>query len=88
MQRAEESWRERAACRGLSPALFYPAPGPAGRADLAAARAVCASCPVAAACLADAIRTAERLGIWGGCTPAERRALRRRAERRRAGRAA
>jgi WhiB family redox-sensing transcriptional regulator len=88
MRRAGRSWRERAACRGLPPAFFYPAPGPAGRADLAAARAICARCPVASACLAEAIDAAERLGIWGGCTPAERRALRRRAERREAERAA
>jgi hypothetical protein len=37
----------------------------------AAAREVCASCPVRLACLAYALRTRPAAGIWAGCTPQE-----------------
>ena len=42
------------------------------------ARAVCAGCPVAGECLTWAVETNQTDGIWGGHTPAERRAVRRR----------
>jgi len=38
----------------------------------AAARAVCAACPVRAACLAHALAHDEPWGIWGGLTTRER----------------
>lgn len=48
----------------------------AGRADdQAAAKAVCAGCLVRPDCLAFAIEHRE-LGVWGGTTPQERRAMR------------
>ncbi|HLT96140.1 MAG TPA: WhiB family transcriptional regulator [Acidimicrobiia bacterium] len=71
-----ESWREAAACAGTTEVNFFPDP-----ADLAAvsrAKAMCATCPVAGECLTWAIETNQTEGIWGGHTPAERRALRRR----------
>lgn len=43
-----------------------------------AAQAVCAGCPIAARCLDVALARNERDGIWGGTTPNQRRALRRR----------
>jgi WhiB family redox-sensing transcriptional regulator len=38
----------------------------------AAARAVCAACPVGAACLAHALAYDEPWGVWGGLTTRER----------------
>jgi WhiB family transcriptional regulator, redox-sensing transcriptional regulator len=76
----EASWTEQAACRepGVDAELFFPVSesGPALR-EIAAAKAICARCPVAAACRDWALRSGEVTGIWGGTTPAERRLLRR-----------
>lgn len=71
-------WTERAACRGLDPDLFYPVgtTGPALE-QVAAAKAICARCPVRDDCLDWALRTGEAHGVWGGTTPEERRYLRR-----------
>lgn len=81
--RPEETahWAERAACRepGTDPDLFFPV-GETGLAahQVAAAKAICARCPVLDACRDWAVRTGEPEGIWGGTTPDERRRLRRR----------
>jgi hypothetical protein len=53
-----------AACRSSDPALFFPEPG--DQAAEAAAVAICAGCPVRAACYAGAAARGERWGIWGG----------------------
>jgi WhiB family transcriptional regulator, redox-sensing transcriptional regulator len=50
------------ACAGTDPDLFFPLPGE----STVPARAICASCPVRAACLAQARAHGERYGIWGG----------------------
>lgn len=67
-------WKADAACRDLDTDLFFPendaAAGPA--------LAVCASCPVRAACLDFALRTRQHDGVWGGLTESERRRVRRR----------
>jgi WhiB family redox-sensing transcriptional regulator len=80
---ARVSWQERGACRGVDPALFFPGRGE----STAQARAVCATCPVAAECLEHALTKTERFGIWGGTSERERKALRR-ARRTRSGAAA
>lgn len=71
-------WRERAACArtGADPELFFAlGAGPRYEAQVAAAKAVCASCGVRAECLDEAlIRIPD--GIAGGLTPAERRGRR------------
>jgi WhiB family redox-sensing transcriptional regulator len=76
----DASWAQYAACRqpGTDPELFFPVSesGPAAR-QIAAAKAVCARCPAAAECRDWALRAGEPVGIWGGTTPEERRALRR-----------
>ena len=74
-------WRHRARCRDVDPELFFPVgtTGPA-EAQVQAAKAICANCPVKAECLAWALRVGEPDGIWGGTTPEERRYLRRTAE--------
>ena len=77
--RAGRGWRDRAACRDVDvdADLFFPAAesGPAHDAHVAAAKAVCARCPVRAECLTEAARIP--YGIAGGLTEHERRRLRR-----------
>ncbi len=72
-------WRSQAACLGTDPELFYPAAeiGPVHDAQVAAAKAVCARCPVVAACLVGALARIP-YGVAGGLTEDERRTLRRR----------
>lgn len=73
-------WPELAACRDpdVDPEIFFPLAeaGPGAR-EIAAARTVCARCPVVMQCLDWALRAGEPAGIWGGTTPDERRRLRR-----------
>ena len=72
-------WRARAACRGVDPELFFPAAerGPVRAVQVAAAKAVCAGCPVRAECLDEALARIP-YGIAGGLTEDERRDLARR----------
>lgn len=67
-------WRQRGACRGLDPDIFYPPTD--DEAD--AAKAVCEECPVREPCLEFALSTREAEGIWGGATARERRRILRR----------
>ena len=71
----EISWRDRAACRGLDPEVFFPDPG--NCIGVERAKQVCAPCPVAWECLSYAIESNQTEGIWGGTTRGERRSLRR-----------
>jgi WhiB family transcriptional regulator, redox-sensing transcriptional regulator len=68
-------WRDRAACAaaGVDPEWFFPEPGQRAT----RARRICARCPVASACLADALATREEHGIRAGLTAHERDQLRR-----------
>jgi WhiB family transcriptional regulator, redox-sensing transcriptional regulator len=71
------TWRDAAACRGMDRELFYPT-GTYGRAAIeqeAAAKAVCAECPVAAPCLAEALAHRDGWGVFGGTTAEERAQL-------------
>jgi WhiB family transcriptional regulator, redox-sensing transcriptional regulator len=76
---ASADWRDSAACRHADPGLFFPA-GTAGQMIVQAERAkrVCAGCPVRAACLGWALTAGAQMGVWGGTTEGERRALRAR----------
>ncbi len=86
---AHLGWREDAECRDLDPNLFFPVgvTGPAVD-QIAAAKGICAACPVQHNCLEFAITTNQEFGVWGGTSEDERRVLRRkwraqvRAERR------
>jgi len=71
-------WRDRAACRDSDPNLFFPV-GSTGAAleEVAAAKALCRTCPVRAECLAFALETNQEAGVWGGTSEEERRELRR-----------
>lgn len=65
-------------CR-TDPELFFPVADEGTEAferEAAPARALCAGCPVRAACLDYALETGQDYGIWGGTSPAERRAPR------------
>lgn len=65
-------WAAHAACANTSPDLFFPDKG----GSTAAARAVCATCPVTTECLDYALRWRIPHGIWGGTSERERRRLR------------
>ena len=81
------AWRDRAACWGEEPELFFPDgnTAPALR-QTEEAKAVCRRCEVAEACLKWAIESGQDAGVWGGLSEDERRALKRRnARARRAG---
>jgi WhiB family redox-sensing transcriptional regulator len=70
-------WQARAACRDAADLFvsFAPHEGVAAKREReAAAKRVCASCPVVDECLLYALRVQEPLGIWGGLTAKERRA--------------
>ena len=69
-------WWQRAACRDIGPAVFFPAGNPklAG-VDEERAKGLCSSCPVRARCLAFAIEHGEADGVWGGLSAEERRPL-------------
>jgi WhiB family transcriptional regulator, redox-sensing transcriptional regulator len=75
----DATWRAQAACRGCDPALWYPEVGDSDTA--AEAKAVCAACPVADACLDYALAAGEKHGVWGGLSEKERRPLRRQVRR-------
>ena len=65
----------RGACRGLDADLFFPPEGERGprRAGReAAAKAVCAGCPVLQQCRSAALASREPYGVWGGLSEHER----------------
>ncbi len=67
-------WHAKANCTGVDPELFFPERGESPR----EAKQVCRGCVVREDCLAFALRTGERFGIWGGMSERERRLYRRR----------
>jgi len=71
----EPWWTDWAACRGESIQSFYSEPG-ISYADLRW-RDLCFECPVRVDCLAEALRSGEQWGVWGGFTPNARRRLAR-----------
>lgn len=81
----KDEWRRRARCLGMDPRVFvlpdHTHLKRVGSDPYAAARAVCAGCPVRTECREDAIATQEFHGFRGGLEPGELRYL---AERRRA----
>lgn len=76
---SDMDWRDRAACLGEDPELFFPigTTGP-GLRQVAQAKSVCRGCPVAVECLAWALDTDQRQGVWGGLSEDERLELRQR----------
>jgi len=67
----DNSWRERAACRGIDTGLFFiERSDPDASTKLAEAKSICGRCPVREEC-AKAGRN-ESSGVWGGLTVEER----------------
>ena len=71
------AWRQRAACRGVDPDIFYPVTDE----EAEDAKAICRMCPVQELCLDWALSTREKEGVWGGATERERRRIIRRRRR-------
>jgi WhiB family redox-sensing transcriptional regulator len=79
VQRAEETWQIKAACRGPQASVFFP-PSQFERKDEkegreARAKSICSSCSVRRDCLDYAIRIREPHGIWGGMNELERKQI-------------
>lgn len=80
---AGDQW-EQAACRPYPSSVFFPGepgyqpqPPRKGQPDpYAAAKAICARCPLRTACRRDALERGEPWGVWGGLDPWQRQALR------------
>jgi WhiB family redox-sensing transcriptional regulator len=68
-------WRLDAACNPLTADTYYPHKGSSS----AAAKEVCHHCYVEGECLAYALERNEKVGIWGGKSRQERRAMRAKA---------
>jgi WhiB family redox-sensing transcriptional regulator len=64
-------WRDRGRCAETDPEAFFPEKGESTR----RAKLVCRGCEVRAECLAYALRTEQRFGVWGGTSDRERRLL-------------
>lgn len=71
-------WQLHGACRTADPDIFFHPEaerGPSRRNRDAAAKAVCASCPVVSECIAHALSVREPYGVWGGLNEDEREEL-------------
>lgn len=66
-----------AVCAQVDPDLFYPSYQ--GARTCQVAKMICAVCPLASECLAEALATPaiDDHGVWGGTTPTEREAIRK-----------
>ncbi|MYZ37353.1 MULTISPECIES: WhiB family transcriptional regulator [unclassified Streptomyces] len=77
-------WRHHASCHDEDPELFFPI-GNTGPSllQIEEAKAVCHRCQVMETCLQWALETGQDAGVWGGLSENERRAMKRRAARKR-----
>ena len=64
-------WRQRAACRGVDPDIFYPVTDE----EAEDAKSICGACDVRHLCLEWALGNREHDGVWGGATERERRRI-------------
>jgi WhiB family transcriptional regulator, redox-sensing transcriptional regulator len=78
-------WRVQAACLDADPELFFPV-GTTGPAidQIEDAKTICQQCPVIQQCLDWALEHNE-FGVWGGRSEEDRRGIKRRRQRQRAG---
>ncbi|MFD3920231.1 WhiB family transcriptional regulator [Streptomyces sp. NPDC058595] len=74
------------ACVGFDPELFFP--HALATDQIEEAKAVCRSCPLMEPCGAGALSTSDLAGVWGGMSEDDRRKIKRRAGRQRAGKTA
>jgi WhiB family redox-sensing transcriptional regulator len=69
-------WRDRSACLGEDPELFFPiGDGGASVSQVQQAKKVCRRCPVIQPCLESALANGDE-GVFGGLDDRERRRLR------------
>lgn len=68
---AQPEWVRDALCAQTDPDLFFPDKGGTTK----PAKQICARCPVAEQCLADALERHDRYGIWGGLSERDRRRI-------------
>jgi WhiB family redox-sensing transcriptional regulator len=71
-------WQLVGSCRDADPTLFFHPEGergPARRNRDAAAKGICASCPVVEQCREHALAVREPYGVWGGMTEDDREAI-------------
>ena len=69
------TWWDEALCAQVGGDFWLPEPGGDAKAQIRAAKRVCAECPVKVPCLEDALRNGGE-GVRGGTTARERKALR------------
>ena len=70
-------WQLQSACRAVDPDLFFHPEGERGPARSnreAAAKSVCATCPVIRQCRAHSLSVREPYGVWGGLSEEDREA--------------
>jgi WhiB family redox-sensing transcriptional regulator len=85
----DRSWMKYGLCRHVEdPNIFFPE-GPRGLPEsvhkrIAAAKAICAECPVQHHCLEYALGTGQTHGVWGGTTERERKVIVKRQRQREA----
>ena len=73
------TWRDRAACWGEEPELFFPDGNTApALLQTEEAKAVCRRCEVIETCLNLAVESGRDDGVFGGLSEDERRSLKRR----------
>lgn len=65
----ERPWASFGSCRDANPDLFFSSDDRSAREAIR----ICRGCPVASECLAWALDTRVRYGIWGGLTERQRR---------------
>jgi len=71
-------WQLQGSCRDTDPTLFFHPEGergPARRNRDAAAKAICAACPVLTQCRSHALVVREPYGVWGGLTEDDREVI-------------
>ena len=71
-------WQLKAACRTADPDLFFHPEGERGSTRSnreAAAKDICAGCPVLVQCRQHALEVREPYGVWGGLSEDEREAF-------------
>jgi len=72
LEELREPWHADALCREYPELDWFPGRGESVREQ----KAICARCLVRDECLASAVRTGEKVGIWGGTSERERRKMR------------
>lgn len=65
----DQTWKERAACKGMDVTIFYPERGVVPT----KAHVICKTCPVQDECFKFAVDNDEQHGIWGGLSLRARR---------------